>query len=124
MAFVWWLIRGIVEMDDTLIYWLVSGGDPYIFDADKRREHFTFKSWLSIAFGVPFILTGILIPDDILVQFGILGVGAVAVSGLILRLMFVADAADKNEEEEREEGREQAEIEKILLDEEYGRLRD
>lgn len=111
-------------MDDTLIYWLVSGGDPYIFDADKRREHFTFKSWLSIAFGVPFILTGILIPDDILVQFGILGVGAVAVSGLILRLMFVADAADKNEEEEREEGSEQAEIEKILLDEEYGRLRD
>jgi len=124
MAFVWWLIRGIVEIDDTLLYWFVSGGDPYIFDADKRSEHFTFKSWLSIAFGVPFILTGILVPDDILVQFGILGVGAVAVSGLILRLLFVADAADKNKEEEHGEEGEQAEIEKMLLDEEQGRLRD
>jgi len=69
-------------------------------------------------------LTGIHVPDDILIQFDILGVGAVAVSELILRLLFVADAADKNGEEEREEGREQAEIEKILLDEEHGRLRD
>ncbi|TET65463.1 hypothetical protein E3J49_01715 [Candidatus Bathyarchaeota archaeon] len=69
-------------------------------------------------------MTGIHVPDDILIQFDILGVGAVAVSELILRLLFVADAADKNGEEEREEGREQAEIEKILLDEEHGRLRD
>lgn len=31
-------------MDDTLLYWLVSDGEPYIFDDDKRREHFTFNS--------------------------------------------------------------------------------
>jgi len=44
LALVWWFIRGIVKMDDTLLYWLVSDGEPYIFDADKRREHFTFNS--------------------------------------------------------------------------------
>ena len=68
-------------------------------------------------------MNGILVPDDILIQFDILGVGAVAVSELILRLLFVVDAANRNEEEEHEEG-EQAEIEKMLLDEEQGRLRD
>ena len=68
-------------------------------------------------------MNGILVPDDILIQFDILGVGAVAVSELILRLLFVVDAANKNEEEEHEE-REQTKIKEMLLDEEQGRLRD
>jgi len=124
MAGIWWLVREVTEIDDALLYWFVSGGEPYIFSADKRREHFEFKSRLSLVFGVPFLLVGIFVPDSILIDFGILGVGAAAFSGIFLRLMFVADAADKSEEEDHAEEREQAEIEKILLDEEHGRLRD
>jgi len=121
IAGVSWFLREAAELEDTVIYWLVSGREPYIGDADKRREHMEFKSKMSLALGIPLLLIGALTPASIFAEFGpVIAVPAI-LSLIFLHLIFIGDAADKSEEDRVSE---EVETEKLLSDEESGRLHD
>jgi hypothetical protein len=125
MSLIDWFLRDFAETEDSVIYWLVASREPYIPNDEKRHQHFEFKGVMMLAFGIPFLLGGVLVslvPPSLALEYGVLGGLAMALSALLLHLVFVADAAEKSREED--DDAEEAQTERLLEDEDHGRLRD
>lgn len=123
MGVAFWLLRELAETEDTLVYWLIAGREPYILADDQRHEHFVFKSKLTLALGIPLLsiaASTILVSDGAVLEYSPLLALAMGLSFLILHLMFVADAEDRNTRNRDTE----VKTEKILEDEDQGKLTD
>jgi hypothetical protein len=115
-------LRGMVEDGDTFIFWSILGG-PYISSAEGRLEHAIFVSKITLLFGIPTLSVAVFLPDPILQVWSSLAIPFIILASLFLRLMFVADANDREVRHSRK-GMDEGEAEKIRELEEEGKLRD
>jgi len=121
-GFLIWLLKGMIEDGGTFIFWLVLN-NPYITSAEGRLEHAIFVSKMLLLFGIPTILVVIFLPNPILQEWGGLGVLYFVLGTLFLKLVFMADAQDREARHSRK-GMDEGEAERIRKQEEEGKLRD
>lgn len=122
MGLLIWRLRGMIEDGDTFIFWSILGG-PYITSFEGRLEHAIFISKLTLLFGIPTLSVAVFLPDSILQVWGSLALPFIIFASLFLRLMFVADAKDREARHGRE-GMDEGEAERIRKLEEEGKLKD
>jgi len=117
-----WRLRGMIEEGDTFIFWSILGG-PYITSFEGRLEHAIFVSKLTLLFGIPTLSVAVFLPNPILQVWGSLTIPFIIFAPLFFRLVFVADANDREARHSRK-GMDEGEAEKIRELEEEGKLRD
>jgi len=121
-GFLMWLLRGVIEDGDTFLFWLVLS-HPYIRSAEGRLQHAMFASKMLLLFGVPTLFVAVFLPDPIFQEFGSLGTIFIIFASVFLKLVFVADAQEREARYGKEDV-DEAEAERIRKLEEEGKLRD
>ena len=117
-----WLLRRVVEDGDTFVFWLVFN-NPYISSHKGRLEHAIFVSRILLLFGIPTLFVAVILPDPTLQEYGPLGILFVIFGALSLKLIFTADAQDREARYSREDDSE-VEAERVRQLEEEGKLGD
>jgi len=115
-------LGGIIEDGDTFVFWLVLD-NPYISSAEGRLEHATFVSKTLLLFGIPTLTVAVLLSNLILREWGSLGILFIILGSLFLKLVFMADAHDR-EARYSGEGMEEGKAERTRKLEEEGKLRN
>jgi len=120
MGFLIWQLKGMIEDGSTFIFWLVLN-NPYITRAGGRLEHAIFVSKTLFLFGIPTFSIAIFLPNLILQEWGPAG-GLLCIFGaVLLKLVFMADAKDR-EARHGKKDTDEGEGERIRKLEEEGKL--
>jgi hypothetical protein len=122
MSFLIWKLKGTIEEGDTFIFWTVLN-NPYITSAEGRYEHAIFVSKMLLLFGIPTFTIALFLPNTVLEEWGSAGVLFCFFGTVFLKLVFMADAKDREARHGRE-GMDEGETEKIRKLEEEGKLRN
>jgi hypothetical protein len=121
MGFLIWQLKGMIEDGGTFIFWLVLD-NPYITSAEGRLEHAVFVSKMLLLFGIPTFTIALLLPNPILQEWGSAGILFCIFGALSLKLVFMADAKDRESRHGRK-GMDEGEAERIRKLEEEGKIR-
>ena len=122
MGFLIWQLKGMIEDGDTFIFWLVLD-NPYITSHEGRLEHAIFVSKMLLLFGISTFSIAVLLPNLILQEWGSAGVLFCVFGAVFLKLVFMADAKDREARHGRE-GMDEGEAERMRKLEEEGKLKD
>jgi len=121
MGYLIWKLKETIEEGDTFIFWRVLN-NPYITSAQGRYEDAIFVSKIFLLFGIPTFTIALFLPNTILEEWGPAGVLFCFFGAVFMRIVFIADAKDREARHGRK-GIDEGEAERIRKLEEEGKLR-